>query len=205
MRPWRFRYISNALAERSTAAHWMSSEVVPTSRRGRQQEKYFTSRMREVLSARSSMRPSRQKCQASLCVMVASVTPGEQVAGVRAPSESSCGSADARAWPRPRSDHQVELVDLLPHLRRDDLAHRPRVLARRAQAGEDRVRILRVEGEELDDVLAAWPRRSAWRMPRCRRWCRPAAATAGADPTGRSSMRLRLTSMNRATFSARST
>src|SRR5690348_7365003 len=31
--------------------------------------------MREVLSARSSILPSRQKCQASLCAMVASVIP----------------------------------------------------------------------------------------------------------------------------------
>ena len=78
MRPWRLRYISNALAERSTAAHWMSSEVVPTSAAVGSRRKYFTSRMREVLSARSSMRPSRQKCQPSLWVIVASVTPANR-------------------------------------------------------------------------------------------------------------------------------
>ena len=55
MRPWRLRYISNALAERSTAAHWMSSNVVPTSSTVGSRRKYFTSRMRDVLSARSSM------------------------------------------------------------------------------------------------------------------------------------------------------
>ena len=37
--------------------------------------KYFTSRMREVLSARSIRRPSWQKCQPSPWVMVASVMP----------------------------------------------------------------------------------------------------------------------------------
>ncbi len=81
MRPWRLRYISNALAERSTAAHWMSSTVVPTSAAVGSRRKYFTSRMRDVLSARSSMRPSRQKCQASLCVIVASVTPANRWLG----------------------------------------------------------------------------------------------------------------------------
>src|SRR6185369_11861148 len=44
-----------------------------------------------------------------------------------------------------------ELVDLLPHLRRDDLAHRSRVLARRAQARQDRAGVLLIEGEEADD------------------------------------------------------
>ena len=35
------------------------------------------------------------------------------------------------------------------------LAHRSRILARRAQAGEDRVRILIVEREKLDDLFFA--------------------------------------------------
>ena len=78
MRPWRLRYISNALAERSTAAHWMSSTGVPTSCADGSRRKYFTSRMRDVLSARSSMRPRRQKCQPSLCVIVASVMPANR-------------------------------------------------------------------------------------------------------------------------------
>ena len=75
MRPWRLRYISKAEAERSTAAHWMSSKGVPTSSAEWSSRKYFTSRMREVLSARSSIRPSRLKCHASPCVIVASVMP----------------------------------------------------------------------------------------------------------------------------------
>ena len=53
----------------------MSSDVVPTSAAVGSRRKYFTSRMRDVLSARSSMHPSWQKCQLSLWVIVASVTP----------------------------------------------------------------------------------------------------------------------------------
>ncbi len=92
IRPWHFRYISNALAERSTAAHWMSSDVVPTSSALGSRRKYFTSRMREVLSARSSMRPSRQKCQLSLCVIVESVTPLNRWPAILTDANRSCGS-----------------------------------------------------------------------------------------------------------------
>src|SRR5580765_675207 len=47
----------------------MSSEVVPTSATVGRSRKYFTSRIREVLSARSSIRPRRQKYHASLRVI----------------------------------------------------------------------------------------------------------------------------------------
>ncbi len=137
--------------------------VVPTSAAVGSSRKYFTSRMREVLSARSSWRPSRQKCQPSLCVIVASVTPANDVARhLHGRRRDRCGSLRLSASNCRRVDHQVELVQLLPHLRGDDLADRPRVLARRAQAGENRVRVLRIEGEELDDALlrgGAVPRR----------------------------------------------
>ena len=186
MRPWRFRYISNALAERSTAAHWMSSNVVPTSAAVGSRRKYFTSRMRDVLSARSSMRPSRQKCQLSSWVIVASVTPANRWPAILTDAEQILRVGPAAGVGGGRIHHQVELVELLPHLRRDDLAHRAGVLAGGPQAGEDRVGVLRIEGEELDDVAAGWPRRSASRIPPRRPWSRPAAATAARRrPAGR--------------------
>ena len=129
----------------------MSSDVVPTSAAVGSRRKYFTSRMRDVLSARSSMRPSWQKCQLSLWVIVASVTPVNRWPDLLIDRNRSCGSV---RLPVCRGIHpQVELVELLPHLRRDDLAHRAGVLARRPQAGADRVDVLLIEGEELDDVL----------------------------------------------------
>src|SRR5260370_27782266 len=51
-----------------------------------------------------------------------------------------------------RVHHQVELVELLPHLRRDDLAHGAGVLSGAPQAGADRVDVLLIESQELDDV-----------------------------------------------------
>ena len=69
------RYISSALAERNSADHWTTSSVVPTSLACGRRMKYFTSTIREVLSARSSSRPRRAKCQASPCDIVASVVP----------------------------------------------------------------------------------------------------------------------------------
>ena len=206
MRPCRLRYISNALAERSTAAHWMSSTGVPTSCDGRQQEEVLhVEDARGLVGALEHAARAGRSASASPCVIVASVTPAnswlamldrrEQLLRVGQPL-AVCGGV---------VHHQVELVELLPHLRRDDLAHRAGVLARRAQARDDRVRVLRVERQELDDVLLRRARRSASRTPRCRRWCRRAAATAGRRPRGRSSIRLRFTSMKRATFSARST
>ena len=71
MAPWRLRYISSALAERSSAAHCDSScvAVAGVSRND------FTSRMRVAVSARSSSRPRRPKCHASPCVIVMCMSP----------------------------------------------------------------------------------------------------------------------------------
>ncbi len=66
MRPYLFRYISKPLTDLSTADQWMSSYGVPMSNADGSSMKYFTSRMRDVLSARSSIRPRRMKCHASL-------------------------------------------------------------------------------------------------------------------------------------------
>jgi hypothetical protein len=54
--------------------------------------------------------------------------------------------------PRGRVDHQVQAVQLEPHLGGNDLADAPGILARGAQAGEDGVGILGVESEEFDNV-----------------------------------------------------
>ena len=116
--------------------------VVPTSATVGSRRKYFTSRMRDVLSARSSMRPSRQKCQPSLWVIVASVTPAKSWLAIL--TDANRLLRVAQALPRARGsggiDHQVELVELLPHLRRDDLAHRAGVLAGR-RAGTSRIEL----------------------------------------------------------------
>jgi hypothetical protein len=47
-------------------------------------------------------------------------------------------------------DLQVHAVDLRPHLRRDRLPHRARVLARVAQARRDRIRVVGVIRQPLD-------------------------------------------------------
>src|SRR5262245_12737917 len=53
-----------------------------------------------------------------------------------------------------RIDQQVKLVQLLPHLERDGLSHRSRVLARSAQARNDRVWIGHIKREEINRVFA---------------------------------------------------
>ena len=75
MRPCCLQYISRALADFNSADHWMISNGVPTSATVGSSMKYFTSRMRDVLSARSRRRPSLAKCQPSPCDIVASVIP----------------------------------------------------------------------------------------------------------------------------------
>jgi hypothetical protein len=88
---WRLRYILKAEAERSTAAHWRPSKGVPTSSVERSRRKYFTSRMREVLSARSLIRPSLAKCQASPCAIAASLTPVKRWLACFTASKKPCG------------------------------------------------------------------------------------------------------------------
>ena len=154
MRPCRLRYISNAEAERSTAAHWIASKGVPTSSAERSRRKYFTSRMREVLSARSSMRPRREKCHASPLRHRGVGDAVEQVAGLPdGCRKKSCGFVQAAGRLRGGFDDQVKPVQLQPHLRGDDLADAAGVFPRGTQAGKNRVRVLAVEREELDDVF----------------------------------------------------
>ena len=153
IRPCRWRYISSALAERSRASHWMSSNGVPTSASLGSRMKYFTSRIREVLSARSSIRPSWQKCQASPCVIVASVTPRNCWPETLTLLEEVVRIVEHVFERAAVADHQVELVDVLPHLGRDDLADAAGVFAGRPQAGQDRIRVLGVEREKLDDAF----------------------------------------------------
>jgi hypothetical protein len=54
--------------------------------------------------------------------------------------------------PLGRGHEEVERVDLGPHLVRDLVADRARVLAGQADAGQDRVRIAEIEGQETGDV-----------------------------------------------------
>ena len=201
----RLRYISNALAERSTAAHWMSSNGVPTSSTRRQQHEVL-----HVEDARGLVGPLEQPAQpaevpASPCDIVASVMPANRWLASLTAAKNSCGSLSSPPAARPSHDHQVELVQLLPHLRRDDLAHRcgrsrARRAGRRGSSWGSRVSKVRNWMTFCCVGLAVALRRTA----RDRRWCRPAAPTAASEPPGRSSIRFRLTSMKRATFSARS-
>ena len=102
-------------------------------------------------------------------------------------------------------EHQVEAVDVLPHLRRDDLAHAAGVFAGRGQAGEDRVRIVAVERQKADHVF--FGRAESYDLANAA-WS-PVVITSGSHCctgiAGRSRFRFRLTEMKRATFSARST
>ena len=118
--------------------------------------KYFMSRMRVVLSARSRNRPRRPKCHASPCDIVASITPSNVCPASFTCVKKSCGaSISVEVAERGAAHHQVEAVHLHPHLGRDHLAHRPRVLAGAVRAAEDRARVVGVERQEADHVLAA--------------------------------------------------
>ena len=50
-------------------------------------------------------------------------------------------------------DHEIKLVQLKPHFRRNNFPDRPGVFTRGTQAGDDGVRIVAVEGQKLDDVV----------------------------------------------------
>src|ERR1700694_3300652 len=50
-------------------------------------------------------------------------------------------------------DQQIKFVELFPHCRGDDLANRARVLPGGADAGPDRIDVVRIEREKLDDAL----------------------------------------------------
>ena len=65
--------------------------------------------------------------------------------------EELVGAGGPHVRGAPGLHEQVELVYRLPHLDRDLVADHPGVLARREDAGQDRVRVAQVEGEELGD------------------------------------------------------
>ena len=96
----------------------------------------------------------RAKCQASPCDIVATVMPSSRWLDSFTCVEELVGRVDqTSSVDRGRADHQVELVELLPHRRGDHLAHGAGVFARRAQAGEDRIGIALVEREKLDRLV----------------------------------------------------
>ena len=78
---------------------------------------------------------------------------GELVARHFDDREQMLGVAEAVGIEGRRVDHQVELVQLLPHLRRDHLADRARVLAGGAETGSNRVGVVGIVREELNDAL----------------------------------------------------
>ena len=77
---------------------------------------------------------------------------GEEMTGVLDLAEELLQQTE-RLWVLRRGvDHQVEFVQLEPHLGGDDLPDGAGVFARGAEAGEDGVRVHRIEGEELNHV-----------------------------------------------------
>ena len=107
--------------------------------------------MRDVLSARSRLRNSRWKCQPTLWVIVLSLTAAINWLAVL--TDELVRIAQAALARGRRGDHQIELIHLLPHLRRDHVAHRARVFPRRH--GHDRIEFsfFFVQRQEPDDVL----------------------------------------------------
>src|SRR5262245_11417647 len=58
----------------------------------------------------------------------------------------------SRSRPSAILDREVKAIDLLPGLERDVLTHGPCVLARRSNRRQDRVRVVCIECEKLDDI-----------------------------------------------------
>ena len=50
-------------------------------------------------------------------------------------------------------DREIKLVQLQPHLRRDDFANGARIFPSRSNAGKNRIRVLRIETQKLNHVL----------------------------------------------------
>ena len=69
---------------------------------------------------------------------------GEKIMGLIQPG---------RGRSRRPADEMIEIVDLLPHLRGDDLADGTGVLARLVKTGNDGVRIIPIEGQETENIL----------------------------------------------------
>ena len=65
--------------------------------------------------------------------------------------KKSVGLAFQRSRARARAQEQVDAVDLLPHLDRDLVAHHAGVLPRQGDGGDDGVRVILLEDEELGD------------------------------------------------------
>ena len=147
------RYISRALTLRRTLDHWRSSRTAFFSRAVGARAKYFTSRMREVLSARSRKRPRAAKCQPSLRGERGAGDAFEEVARLTEFLEELHEAAGEAAVERLFHHAVVEGVELFPHFRRDRFADAAGVFAGPLQAGDDRAGIARIEGQELDDVV----------------------------------------------------
>ncbi len=86
------QYGEKALADFNTAVHWMLSTGVLTRSACGRSMKYFTSRIREVLSARSSIMPMRAKFQASPWLMVESSSPVKRWLRIWIILKNLCGS-----------------------------------------------------------------------------------------------------------------
>ena len=115
----------------------------------------LASRMRVVMSARSRYLPTWMKSQSSPWVMVPSVMPWKRCEAFLTCGEKFVGALALDLFQGLAFHPEVGAVDLLPHFERNLLAHVPGVFARGGDAVDDRVRVLGVEGEEVDDVLAA--------------------------------------------------
>ena len=79
--------------------------------------------------------------------------PGEKVAVKFDLAEKVVGRFEAFAAAGGVVHSQVKLIQPKPHLGRDDFPDGPGVLPRSTQAGDDRVGIVAVEGEKLNDIL----------------------------------------------------
>ena len=202
MRPKRLRYISKPLTDFSTAR---PLDVVVgrahVGHRGQQDEILDVQDAGGLVGAFERV-PRRMKCQASLWLMVTSLTPWNRWQAMRTWRQNSGSRSSALA--ALAGHQQVQAVDLLPHFRGDGLAHRAGVLARRQHAGADGVGILRDRKPGTDHVALRGLAVSSPGTPARS----PVVSTMGGHcsairPADRASG-CWFTPMKRATFSARS-
>jgi len=92
MRPNRLRYMCRAPVDSSSADHCTTSSAEPTRLESGSSVKYFTSRMREVLSARSKSVPSCENCHDSSRLSVAPETPSTWWLERLTRSRKKCGA-----------------------------------------------------------------------------------------------------------------
>ena len=121
----------------------------------------LTSRMRAVLSARSRNVPRRMKWKASSRSMVPTVTPRDRCERNLTHSKKLQPVALERAARQSLAASRARRVQVLPHLGGERAAHGARVLARRAQAGEDRRRIVGSLTMKSHHVVAAYSGRAS--------------------------------------------